>query len=84
MKSTYFLRIGFLASTGIIIAITSGALNCEAAATATIYQQTNLVFNVPGVAKHVDRLLVNPWGIAVFPDGRLCHYQQRQRVVYNL
>jgi uncharacterized protein (TIGR03118 family) len=33
------------------------------------YQQTNLVSDIPGMARHTDSNLVNPWGINVGPDG---------------
>jgi uncharacterized protein (TIGR03118 family) len=33
------------------------------------YEQTNLVSNIRGVAAYTDRLLVNPWGIALAPAG---------------
>jgi uncharacterized protein (TIGR03118 family) len=37
----------------------------------TTYLQTNLVSNLPGVAKTTDPNLQNPWGAAWFPDGPL-------------
>jgi uncharacterized protein (TIGR03118 family) len=33
------------------------------------YLQTNLVSNIPHLARHTDPNLVNPWGITVSPDG---------------
>jgi uncharacterized protein (TIGR03118 family) len=34
-----------------------------------VYQQTNLVSNIPGLAAHTDPRLQNPWGISLSPDG---------------
>ena len=39
----------------------------SAAAQSNAYQQTNLVSNVPQTAAHLDRNLLNPWGIAFIP-----------------
>jgi uncharacterized protein (TIGR03118 family) len=36
----------------------------------TVYQQTNLVSNIPGLAAHTDPRLQNPWGISLSPDGQ--------------
>jgi hypothetical protein len=33
----------------------------------TAYSQTNLVSDLPRVAAHIDRQLINPWGLAFFP-----------------
>jgi uncharacterized protein (TIGR03118 family) len=38
---------------------------------ATPYTQTNLVSDIPGVARITDPNLVNPWGVAEFPGGPL-------------
>jgi uncharacterized protein (TIGR03118 family) len=35
------------------------------------YQQTNLVSDIPNLARHTDPNLVNPWGITASPDGHL-------------
>src|SRR6266446_4298633 len=35
----------------------------------SVFQQTNLVSDQPGVAQITDPNLVNPWGIAVGPNG---------------
>src|SRR4029077_16364300 len=35
----------------------------------TVYQQTNLVSNIPGLAAHTDPRLQNPWGVSLSPDG---------------
>jgi uncharacterized protein (TIGR03118 family) len=35
----------------------------------TVYQQTNLVSDVPGLAAHTDPRLQNPWGVSLGPDG---------------
>src|ERR1051325_5783657 len=37
----------------------------------TVYQQTNLVSNVAGLAPTTDPNLLNPWGIAWAPGGAL-------------
>ena len=34
-----------------------------------VYQQTNLVSNIPGLAAHTDPRLQNPWGLSLSPDG---------------
>ena len=36
-------------------------------ADATIYVQTNLVSDIPGVAEATDPHLVNPWGVSFAP-----------------
>src|SRR5258708_21356052 len=36
-----------------------------------VYQQTNLVSDIPGVARVTDPNLVNPWGMSEFPNGPL-------------
>jgi uncharacterized protein (TIGR03118 family) len=35
----------------------------------TVFRQTNLVSDIPGLAAHTDRRLQNPWGISLGPDG---------------
>jgi uncharacterized protein (TIGR03118 family) len=35
----------------------------------SVYQQTNLVSDVPGLAENTDHNLLNPWGISLGPDG---------------
>ena len=57
-------RILFLAC--FLGAISAGS-GTHVAAQAAAYQQANLVSNRPQVAAHVDRNLVNPWGIAFIP-----------------
>jgi uncharacterized protein (TIGR03118 family) len=37
---------------------------CSSQSAATLYVQTNLVSDLPGLASHTDPNLVNPWGIA--------------------
>src|SRR6266567_2444672 len=37
----------------------------------TPYTQTNLISDIPGVARITDPNLVNPWGVAEFPGGPL-------------
>jgi uncharacterized protein (TIGR03118 family) len=39
------------------------------ASAATIYSQTNLVSDIPGLAAHADANLVNPWGVAMSSTG---------------
>jgi uncharacterized protein (TIGR03118 family) len=34
-----------------------------------VYQQTNLVSDIPGLAAHTDPRLKNPWGLSLSPDG---------------
>jgi uncharacterized protein (TIGR03118 family) len=43
----------------------------SAAVKATPYTQTNLISDIPGVARITDPNLVNPWGVAEFPGGPL-------------
>src|SRR5438477_12779428 len=40
-------------------------------ARADTYSWTNLQSDIAGVATHVDRNLVNPWGMAVSPNGTI-------------
>jgi secreted PhoX family phosphatase len=47
-----------------LIAIAPGAL-----AQSNSYKQTNLTSDTAGVAANVDPNLVNPWGIAFFPNN---------------
>jgi uncharacterized protein (TIGR03118 family) len=35
----------------------------------SVYQQTNIVSNIAGLARHTDPRLQNPWGISLSPDG---------------
>jgi uncharacterized protein (TIGR03118 family) len=35
----------------------------------TVFQQTNLVSDIPGLAAHTDPRLQNPWGLSLNPDG---------------
>jgi uncharacterized protein (TIGR03118 family) len=35
----------------------------------TVFQQTNLVSDIPGLAAHSDPRLQNPWGLSLSPDG---------------
>ncbi len=57
-------RILFLAC---FLGLISAGGAVRAAAQGNAYQQTNLVSNVPKTARHTDRNLVNPWGIAFIP-----------------
>src|SRR5205807_3092492 len=43
-------------------------VRCLPSAT-SVFQQTNLVSDQPGVAQITDPNLVNPWGIALGPNG---------------
>src|SRR5216110_2096253 len=52
----------------LILAATSFSL---ATARADTYSWTNLQSDIPGVATHLDRNLVNPWGMAVSPNGTI-------------
>jgi uncharacterized protein (TIGR03118 family) len=45
------------------------AIAAGPAAGATLFSQTNLVSDLPGVAAHQDTDLVNPWGIDFGPGG---------------
>jgi uncharacterized protein (TIGR03118 family) len=38
-------------------------------APADVFQQTNLVSDIPGVAAHTDHNLINPWGVSLGADG---------------
>jgi uncharacterized protein (TIGR03118 family) len=38
-------------------------------APASIFQQTNLVSDIPGFAAHTDHNLINPWGVSLGADG---------------
>lgn len=55
--------------TGILVALTSGALIGSASAQTASYQQTDLVSNTPHAAAHFERSLVTPWGLAISPAG---------------
>lgn len=35
------------------------------------YQQTNLVSDIPGLARHTDPDLLNPWGVVITPGGQV-------------
>jgi uncharacterized protein (TIGR03118 family) len=35
----------------------------------TVYQQTNIFSDIPGLAAHTDPRLQNPWGVSLSPDG---------------
>src|SRR5262249_42691506 len=36
----------------------------------SIYQQTNIVSDIPGLAATVDHNLINPWGLSLSPTGQ--------------
>src|SRR5881398_1947707 len=52
----------------LVLAATSFSV---ATARADTYSWTNLQFDIAGVATHVDPNLVNPWGMAVSPNGTI-------------
>lgn len=58
------IRIAIL---GVIFAL--GAFTPGALAQTNSYKQTNLTSDTAGVAANVDPMLVNPWGIAFFPNN---------------
>jgi uncharacterized protein (TIGR03118 family) len=39
------------------------------AAPGAVYQQTNIVSDIPGLAANTDHNLLNPWGVSLSPDG---------------
>jgi uncharacterized protein (TIGR03118 family) len=49
------------------LGVTSAGSVMNAVAQANSYQQTNLVSDLPQTAAHIDRNLLNPWGIAFIP-----------------
>ncbi len=53
------------------LAVLPAAPGFAAAKSATPYTQTNLVSDIPGVARITDPNLVNPWGVSEFPKGPL-------------
>src|SRR5438477_7884373 len=53
-----------------LLILTALALSA-AIARADSYSWTNLQSDIPGVATHVDPNLVNPWGMAVSPNGTI-------------
>ncbi len=61
-------RLGLLA----VLAIAAAAIPVVASAgTSSQYQQTNLISDIPGVARITDPNLVNPWGQAASPTSPL-------------
>jgi uncharacterized protein (TIGR03118 family) len=60
------LACGFLVLTG-VVAKADG--QCGSSSRANVYEQDNLVSDIPGLAAHTDANLVNPWGIAFSPNG---------------
>ena len=63
MQASALFRTMFLAS-GVVAALGSGIHTAKAD-----YIQTNLVSDIPGLARITDPLLVNPWGISRSPTG---------------
>ncbi len=53
------------------LAATTAAATPAAHKAATPYAQTNLVSDIPGVARITDPNLVNPWGVSELPSGPL-------------
>jgi len=53
------------------LAVLPATPGLAAAKAATPYAQTNLVSDIPGVARITDPNLVNPWGVSEFPKGPL-------------
>ena len=63
MQASALFRTMLLAS-GVVAALGSGIHTAKAD-----YIQTNLVSNIPGLARITEPLLVNPWGISRSPTG---------------
>jgi uncharacterized protein (TIGR03118 family) len=64
MKTTQaYTKIGLL--------LLGAAMFTVASARADTYSWTNFQSDIPGVAQHVDPNLVNPWGMAVSPNGTI-------------
>src|SRR5437762_1985786 len=58
----------------VVVAVAAGAVPFAATAadpTAVEYKQTNLISDIPGVARITDPNLVNPWGQAASPTSPL-------------
>ena len=51
--------------------LAAGPVAFAGAGGAGVYRQTNLVSDIPGVARVTDPSLVNPWGMSEFPNGPL-------------
>src|SRR6267142_2499225 len=54
-----------------VLLISATASFSVVAARADTYSWTNLQSDIAGVATHLDRNLVNPWGMAVSPNGTI-------------
>lgn len=52
-----------------LIALVCTVILCSASAAAKGFYQVNLVSDIPGLANLTDPDLVNPWGLAVAPNG---------------
>src|SRR6185369_270237 len=63
MQASALFRTMLLAS-GVVAALGSGIHTAKAD-----YIQTNLVSDIPGLARITEPLLVNPWGISRSPTG---------------
>src|SRR4051794_29956442 len=63
MQASALFRTMFLAS-GVVAALGSGIHTAKAG-----YIQTNLVSDIPGLARITEPLLANPWGISRSPTG---------------
>jgi uncharacterized protein (TIGR03118 family) len=66
-KSTPHTLLGL--SLAIAVALPAGARAQAPASNRNSYRQTNLVSDLPGVAKATDPNLLNPWGAAFLPGG---------------
>jgi uncharacterized protein (TIGR03118 family) len=54
-----------------VLLISAAASFTVVTARADTYSWTNLQSDIAGVATHLDRNLVNPWGMAVSPNGTI-------------
>src|SRR5439155_24903351 len=61
--SNAYIKIALPLLAAAILTATSGR--------ADTYSWTNFQSDIPGVAQHIDPNLVNPWGIAVSPNGTI-------------
>jgi uncharacterized protein (TIGR03118 family) len=55
----------------IVLPLFAAAILTAASARADTYSNTNFQSDIPGVALHTDPNLVNPWGMAVSPNGTI-------------
>jgi uncharacterized protein (TIGR03118 family) len=64
MKTTYLY-------TKTALLLFAVAILTAASVRADTYSWTNFQSDIPGVAQHIDENLVNPWGMAVSPNGTI-------------